>query len=253
MAFYNLKQFDRVLPWFRLCALVSLVISLSLADNAVPIVITTTILFGAGLLLNHKPTTYVFLSVIVPFGLFTLAVASIAIPPNELTNLGSKNLRPDITWSAYGLRFGRITGVCLSVSLFLGSLSPSGLYRWLVGLNVSKPVAFQIISPLIICHSLSRQLKTIFDSRLVQGYVKTRGFISMGRQLIPVLKILISSGLNSAAERGEIWRQDDIFSLLEKDKTHVQLPASNGLQISIIILFSSIILSLANLFWSHFE
>ena len=133
-------------------------------------------------------------------------------------------------------------------SLALGS----GLYRWLVGLRIPKHTAFQIASPLVIVHSLAHQLKTIFDARLAQGYIGTRGFISMGKQLIPVLTILISSGLHTAIERGDIWKQDDVLSLLERDKTHVQSPASNRWIISIMILITSGILSLMNIFWNHF-
>ena len=253
MACFNPHVLDRVGPWPRLCALGLLIISFSFASAPVPITITATTLFGAGLLLNFKQTIHLLLSVIVPFAVFTVVAASIAVQSQSTGILHPQNLGSDISWAAYGFRFTKISGVCISVSLLVGSLAPSGLYRWLVGLRIPKHTAFQIASPLVIVHSLKHQLRTIFDARLAQGYVGTRGFISMGKQLIPVLTILISSGLNTAIERGDIWKQDDVLSLLAKDSTHIQSPSTSRWAISVTTLMTAALFSLTNMFWSHFR
>jgi hypothetical protein len=244
---------DQIGPWSRLCALGLLIVSFTFSTNPVPITISATILLGAGFLLNCKQTLHLFLSVIVPFAVFTLVAASIAVPTKATINLHSQNLSSDISWAAYAFRFIKISGVCFSVSLLVGSLAPSGLYRWLVGLKLPKHTAFQIASPLVIVHSLAHQLRTIFDARLAQGYVGTRGFFSMGKQLIPVLTILISSGLTTAIERGDTWKQDDVMSLLAKDNTHIQSSANSRWFVSVAILITAGILSLANVFWNHFR
>ena len=253
MAFSSQHILDRVEPWSRLCALGLLIISFSFATDPVPITITATMLFGAGLLLNSKQTIHLFLTVIVPFAVFTLAAASIAVQTKATGNQHPQNLGSDISWAAYGFRFTKISGVCISVSLLVGSLSPSGLYRWLVGLRIPKHTAFQIASPLVIVHSLAHQLRTIFEARLAQGYIGTRGFVSMGKQLIPVLTILISSGLHTAIERGDIWKQDDVLSLLAKDSTHIQSPTNSRWAISVAAVMTATIFTLANILWSHFR
>ena len=210
------------------------------------------LILSAGLLINFKQTAQTFASVILPFALFTVVSASIAVQSSDPGELRERNLSSDISWAAYGFRFAKIAGVTLSVSLLVGSLPPSGLYRWLVGLGISKAAAFQIASPLIIVQSLAHQLRTIFDARLAQGYVGTRSYLSMGKQRLPILTVLIASGLNTALERSDVWRQDDIISLLEKDNSHIQSHSKHRWIVSFVTPVSAFVVLMSNMLWSHF-
>jgi hypothetical protein len=249
MASSNETLLDRIAAWPRLCVLGLLVLSFSFAGNLAAVGVTATVLLVSGLLLNHKQTLHLFFSVIAPFAVFTGIVAYIAVPSNVASPSNSHALASAVSWQAYTMRFVKVSGVCLTVSLFVGSLSPSDIYRWLAALGVHKHVALQFASPLVLVQALAYQLKTILDARLAQGYVRSRGVAAMAKQLVPVLTILVSSGLTMALERGDIWREDDILSLLENGEAQVQPAPKGRWAVSTAAVLSGIVLSLANLYW----
>lgn len=169
--------------------------------------------------LNRRPTVHLLCFIILPFLLCSVIVVIIVgIEPGKAGNGAD---RAGITWLAYTSRFLSISGVCLSVSLLLGSLSPDGVCRWLHRLGVPKKHAFQIASPLILIQALKRKLLIIIDARYASGFVDRRGVISNARQLFPVLQLIISAGLTMAIERADIWQQDDIMGLIEADTEEV--------------------------------
>ena len=59
---------------------------------------------------------------------------------------------------------------------------------------------------------------------------------------------LVSSGLMTALERSEIWRQEDVLSLIEKDNAQVRRVTSNRWFASGVSLISAVIISTANIF-----
>lgn len=236
-------------PWIRLLALVMLVLSFSFGHDAIAILVAATVLFAIGFVLNPRQTFHVFLSVIIPFAIATSIVALIASPTAGSAASQLPKLRADVSWQAYAFRFTKISGVCISVSLLIGCLSPRGFYRWLVCLGTPSDLAMNAASPLVLIQALAQDVKTILNARLVQGYVRQRNAFSMARQLLPVLTTLVSSGLMTALERSEIWRQEDVLSLIEKDNAQVRRVTSNRWFASGVSLISAVIISTANIFW----
>ena len=112
-------------------------------------------------------------------------------------------------------------------------------------------IAIHATSPLILTQALAHQLKTILDARLAQGYVRKRSVISVGKQLLPILTILVSSGLTTALERGDIWKQDDILSLIAKDSVSNGGTTCSDWLVSFLALTAAILISAANLYWLH--
>jgi len=236
-------------PWIRLLSLGVLVLSFSFGHDAHAILITATALFIVGFIFNPRQTLHVFLSVIIPFAIATSIVALIASPTVASATSQLPKLRPDVSWQAYAFRFAKISGVCISVSLLVGCLSPRGFYRWLVCLGTPSDLAMNAASPLVLIQALAQDMKTILNARLVQGYVRQRNVFSMARQLLPVLTTLVSSGLITALERGEIWRQENVLSLIAKDNAQVRRVTSNSWFASTVSLLLAVIISTVNIFW----
>ena len=236
-------------PWTRLLALGMLVASFSFGSDLTAILITAIALFIIGFVLNPRQTFHVFLSVIIPFAIATSIVALIASPTVASTASQLPRLRPDVSWQAYAFRFTKISGVCISVSLLVGCLSPRAFYRWLTGLGIPSGIAMNATSPLVLIQALAQDVKTILNARLVQGYVERRNVLSMARQLLPVLTTLVSSGLMTALERSEIWKHDDVLSLIEKDNANVRRAASNNWFASGVSIVLAVLVSTANIFW----
>lgn len=249
MAFYDFMTLRGVDPWVRLLSLGILVLSFSFGRDATAILITSSALFIVGFVINPKQTFHVLLSVIIPFAIATSVVALIASPTATSTASQLPRLRADVSWQAYAFRFTKISGVCISVSLLIGCLSPRSLYRWLVCLGIPSDLAMNATSPLVLLQALAQDMKTIVNARLVQGYVGQRNAFSMAKQLLPVLTTLVSSGLMTALERSEIWRQEGVLSLIEKDNAQVRSVASNRWIVSGVSLISAVIISTANIFW----
>jgi hypothetical protein len=249
MASSSQTVLDTIAAWPRLCVLGLLVISFSFGGSFAGVGSTAALLLAAGLLLNRKQTLHLLFSVIAPFAVFTVIVASIAVPSGAAGTSSPHALVSAVSWQAYTMRFAEVSGVCITVSLLVGSLSPSGIYRWLAALGVHKHVALQFASPLVLVQALAHQIKTILDARLAQGYVRSRGIATMAKQLLPVLTILVSSGLTMALERGDIWREDDILSLLENAEAQAQPVPKGRWVVSAVALLTGIVLSLVNFCW----
>ena len=249
MAFYDFMTLRGIDPWIRLLCLGILVLSFSFGHDALAILITATALFIVGSVLNPRQTFHVFLSVIIPFAIATSIVALIASPTAASAASQLPKLRADVSWQAYAFRFTKISGVCISVSLLIGCLSPRGFYRWLVCLGTPSDLAMNAASPLVLIQALAQDMKTILNARLVQGYVRQRNVFSMAKQLLPVLTTLVSSGLMTALERSEIWRQEGILSLIEKDNAQVRRVAPNRWFTSGVCLILAVLISTANIFW----
>ncbi len=249
MAFYDSMTLRGIDPWIRLLSLGMLVVSFSFGNDAIAILVAATVLFAVGFVLNPKQTFHVFLSVIIPFAIATSVVALIASPTVASAASQLPKLRADVSWQAYAFRFTKISGVCISVSLLIGCLSPRGFYRWLVCLGTPSHIAMNAASPLVLIQALAQDMKTILNARLVQGYVGRRNFFSVAKQLLPILTTLVSSGLMTALERSEIWRQDDVLSLIEKDNAQVRQVTSNRWFASGVSLVLAVLVSTANIFW----
>jgi hypothetical protein len=249
MASYDFMTLRDINHWIRLLDLGILVASFSFGNSPATIAITATTLFAAGFILNAKQTLHVFLSVIVPFAIATSIVALIASPTAASAAAHSLNSRADVSWQAYAFRFIKISGVCISVSLLIGCLSPRGFYRWLVCLGVPSEIAMNAASPLVLIQALGQDAKTILNARLVQGHVRRRNFFLMAKQLLPVLTTLVSSGLMTALERSEIWNREDILSLIEKDIASVRRATPGNWFASSISLVLALLVSTVNIFW----
>lgn len=237
---------ERINPWSRLAALALLVLSFGVARTSTIAAATVSILGCLGLVLATRETIRLVATVILPFGIVSFIVAAITAGGGPVEPGAGTVHEVATSFGGYFIRFLKVAGVCTSVTILVGTLSPSELFRWLIGIRIPDRAAVYATSPLVLLQGLSNNAQAILDARLSQGYVAKRSFVALIKQLFPVLSTLISSGLASALDRSDTWARDDILLLMAKSRAQSRCATPTDRLVSGLAVLVACLIAITN-------